>query len=36
MKCPLNHLVYENTQVTLHITNDINYFSQVNTTGRVY
>jgi len=32
MKCPLTHLVYENTVVTLHITNDINYFMQVNKT----
>ena len=33
LTCPLSHLLYENTHVTLHITNDINYFKQVNQTS---
>ena len=33
LKCPLTHLVHENTHVKLHITNDINYFKQVNRTS---
>lgn len=32
MKCNLSPLVFENANVTLHITNDPNYFSQFNTT----
>ena len=33
LRCPLSYLVLENTHVTLHITNDINYFKQVNRTS---
>ncbi len=32
MKCNLSPLVFENANVTVHITNDPHYFSQVNTT----
>ncbi len=32
MKCNLSPLVFENANVTAHITNDQHYFSQVNTT----
>lgn len=32
LKCALSPLVFENANVTVHITNDMNYFLQVNTT----
>ena len=27
LKCPLSNLVFENANITLHITNDVNYFN---------
>jgi hypothetical protein len=27
LECPLSNLVFENTNITLHVTNDIHYFS---------
>jgi hypothetical protein len=31
--CPLTYLVYENTQLTLHVTNDLSLFRLVNQTA---